>query len=256
MKNLHRYFLNLAYNGQHYVGWQVQKNGDTVQAQINEAMCVIFKEKINVTGCGRTDTGVHAREFFAHFDLTKQITGSQIKNYVNSLNGFLPKDIVVFNIQPVIAGANARFDALSRTYKYYVVQQKDPFLDQFAYVYHIELDIDIMNKATQVLFEYNDFTSFSKVRTQVKTNNCKIHSARWAKAGHTLVFTITADRFLRNMVRAIVGTLIDVGRHKITMDDFRSVIGQKDRSMAGFSVPAHGLFLHSVKYPENIFIAP
>jgi tRNA pseudouridine38-40 synthase len=208
-----------------------------------------------VVGCGRTDSGVHAREFFAHFDLSNQIAESNIKKYLNSLNGFLPNDIVIFNIIPVVSGTNARFDALSRTYKYYVVLQKDPFMDQFAYVYHIELDIDIMNEATQVLFDYDDFTSFSKVKTQVKTNICKINYAKWEKTGHTLVFTITADRFLRNMVRAIVGTLIDVGRHKISVDDFRKVIEQKDRTVAGFSVPAHGLFLHSVEYPENIFVA-
>ena len=254
MKNHHRYFLKLAYNGQNYFGWQVQKKENTVQAEINKAMCTIFKEEINVVGCGRTDTGVHARDFYAHFDLSENLTKTGIQKAISSLNGYLPKDIAIDDIIAVNPKANARFDALSRTYKYYIVQKKDPFMDRFAYIYFVDLDMKMMNKAAEILFEYNDFTSFSKAKTQTKTNNCKISKAKWEKSDSTLVFTITADRFLRNMVRAIVGTLIDVGRNKITIDQFRKIIEQKNRSAAGFSVPAHGLFLHSIEYPKSTFI--
>ena len=256
MKNYHRYFLKLAYNGQNYSGWQIQKNENTVQAEINKAMSTIFKEDINIVGCGRTDSGVHARNFYAHFDLSVELSNIDIQKSINSLNGILPKDIVIDDIISVDQKANARFDATTRTYKYYIVQKKDPFMDQYAYIYFVDLDFELMNKAAEVLFEYKDFTSFSKVKTQTKTNNCKISHALWEKSGNTLVFTITADRFLRNMVRAIVGTLIDVGKHKIDIDQFRSIVELKDRSEAGFSVPAHGLFLHSIKYPESIFSKP
>jgi tRNA pseudouridine38-40 synthase len=254
MKNHHRYFLKLAYNGKKYSGWQVQKNENTVQAEINKALCTIFSEDINVIGCGRTDTGVHARDFYAHFDLPVSLSDSDIQKAINSLNGYLPKDIVIDDILAVNPTANARFDALSRTYKYYIVQKKDPFNEEFAYTYYVDLDIKIMNLAAEILFEYEDFTSFSKVKTQTKTNNCKIILAIWEKSENRLVFTITADRFLRNMVRAIVGTLIDIGRHKINLKEFRNIIELKNRSAAGFSVPALGLYLHSVTYPKSIFV--
>jgi tRNA pseudouridine38-40 synthase len=253
MKDKLRYFLHLAYNGRNYFGWQIQKNANTVQAEVNKAVSAIFKEEINVVGCGRTDTGVHARDFYAHFDLSKKLKQHEIKKSIKSLNGYLPDDIVIFDIIPVLKEANARFNAISRTYKYNIVSQKDPFNDQFAYVCFYDLDMDKMNKAATILFEYDDFTSFSKVNTQVKTNFCKIMEAHWERSGDMLTFTIIADRFLRNMVRAIVGTLIDVGRNKLSVSDFRKVIEQKERSAAGFSVPAHGLFLHKVAYPEDIF---
>jgi len=253
MKNHYRYFLKLAYNGLNYSGWQVQKNENTVQAEVNKALCTIFSQQINVVGCGRTDTGVHARDFYAHFDLPSGLTNSEIHKAINSLNGFLPKDIVIDDILRVADSANTRFDALSRTYKYYIVQKKDPFMDQFAYIYFVDLDLKLMNAAAEILFEYKDFTSFSKVKTQTKTNICNINNAQWEKSDNALVFTITANRFLRNMVRAIVGTLIDIGRHKITLEEFKEIIEQKDRSAAGFSVPAQGLFLHSIEYPDSIF---
>ncbi len=255
MKNTYRYFLKLAYNGQNYLGWQVQKKGETVQSTINTALNTIFKEKINVVGCGRTDTGVHARDFYAHFDLSINLSDSDIQKAIKSLNGYLPKDIVIDDILFVNPSANARFDALSRTYKYYIVQRKDPFMDQLAYIYYVNLDIDMMNKAAEILCTFADFTSFSKVGTQTKTNICKIDYAHWELSDNTLVFTIKADRFLRNMVRAIVGTLIDVGRNKINLDTFIEIIEQKDRSAAGFSVPAHGLFLHKVEYPKSVFLS-
>jgi len=254
MKDKFRYFLHLAYNGRNYYGWQIQKKENTVQAEVNKAVSAIFKEEINVVGCGRTDTGVHSRNFYAHFGLPYQIHKIEKDKSIKSLNGFLPNDIVIFDILQVSSDANARFDAISRTYKYYIINQKDPFNDQFAYVCFYNLDLDKMNNAAHILSEYNDFTSFSKVNTQVKTNICKINLAHWEQSGNMLTFTINADRFLRNMVRAIVGTLIDVGRNKLSSDDFRKIIEQKDRSAAGFSVPAHALFLHKVVYPKEIFI--
>lgn len=254
MKNHYRYFLKLAYNGMNYFGWQVQKKENTVQAEINKALSTIFRENINVVGCGRTDTGVHAKDFYAHFNLPNGLTNVEIKKAINSLNGLLLKDIVIYDIIPVHSKSNARFDAISRTYKYYIVQKKDPFRNQFAYVYFVDLDVKLMNEAAEVLLEYIDFTSFSKVKTQTKTNNCKISRASWEIIDQQLVFTITADRFLRNMVRAIVGTLIDIGRHKITFGQFKQIIEDKNRSAAGFSVPAQGLFLHSIEYPKSIFI--
>jgi tRNA pseudouridine38-40 synthase len=253
MKDKHRYFLHLAYNGRNYFGWQIQKKENSVQAEINKAVSTIFREKLNVVGCGRTDTGVHARDFYAHFSCSQKFTRTELLKYIKSLNGFLPSDIVIFDIIPVSKDANARFDAISRTYKYYLVTQKDPFHDQFAFHCSYKLNLVKMNEASDILAEYKDFTSFSKVKTQVKTNNCEIMEAKWEQSGNLITFTISADRFLRNMVRAIVGTLIDVGRNKIRIKDFRTIIELKERSAAGFSVPAHGLFLHKVTYPDHIF---
>lgn len=254
MKNQHRYFLKLAYNGARYLGWQIQKQGPTVQQVVNDGLTAIMRQPINVVGCGRTDTGVHAREFYAHFNLTAPLSPDEFAIRIKKLNGYLPKDIVALGILPVKQDASARFSALKRTYKYEVVTSKDPFRTDSAYAYLSKLDVKKMNTAAAALFDYTDFTSFSKVNTQVKTNNCMIHEASWQQEGNLLVFTITADRFLRNMVRAIVGTLFNVGRGKLSIAGFKAVIESKDRSNAGYSVPAHGLYLQSVEYPEDIFI--
>ncbi len=248
----YRYFLNLAYNGANYSGWQIQPNALSVQQTIDEAISTILQQEINIVGCGRTDTGVHAKEFFAHFDLDKNIS-DKTEDITKRLNHFLPKDISIFKFIPVDSDAHARFDAVSRSYKYIVSRRKDPFYKDFSYYVHDNLNIDKMNEAAQILFEFTDFTSFSKLHTQVKTNNCKILQAYWGKKGHLLIFNITADRFLRNMVRAIVGTLLDVGRDKKTIEEFKNIIESKNRSNAGYSVPAQGLFLTKVDYPPNIF---
>lgn len=254
MLDHYRYFIRISYNGGRYLGWQVQKQTPTVQAEVNDALTTILRNPINVVGCGRTDTGVHARHFFAHFDVPTPLIADQIPMLVKKLNGFLPWDIVVHELLAVTSEANARFSALRRTYKYEILSTKNAFRHAYSYLYYGTLDVDRMNSAAKVLFEYTDFTSFSKVNTQVKTNNCKIHEALWTKEEDLLVFSISADRFLRNMVRAIVGTLLDVGKEKLSIRDLRQIIETKDRSAAGYSVPAHGLYLHKVDYPAAIFL--
>lgn len=252
-----RYFIKIAFNGKNYNGWQIQGDSPTVQKTLNNALSIIYKEEIQTTGAGRTDTGVHASEFFAHFDSELSTPDSGL---IYRLNGILPKDIKVFDIFPVREDAHARYSAISRTYKYYISRNKDPFYNEYAYYLYGKLDIDKMNEAAQLLFNYNDFTSFAKLHTNTKTNNCKIIHAEWksndqrSTINDKLIFTITADRFLRNMVRAIVGTLLDVGRGKLTIEKYKQVIDSKNRSNAGYSVPAHALFLTKIEYPEDIFL--
>lgn len=248
---LERYFIYLAYNGKNYCGWQIQPNGVSVQSTLEEALSVLLREPVAVTGAGRTDAGVHARQMTAHFDFPERI--GNLEALADKLNRLLPKDIAVQRIVPVRADAHARFDALSRTYKYYVTRHKDPFYYEGTYKIHGDMDFEAMNRAAGVLSEYVDFTSFSKLHTDVKTNNCRIMQAGWAKEGDTWVFTIQADRFLRNMVRAVVGTLFEVGRGKLTVDGFRRVIELKDRGKAGTSVPGHALYLVDVAYPDSLF---
>lgn len=248
---VNRYFIYLAYNGKNYCGWQIQPNGVSVQQTLEEALFTILRTPVPVTGAGRTDAGVHARLMVAHFDWEQ--SGLSTEQVADKLNRVLPKDIAVFRIVPVRPDAHARFDATSRTYKYYITTEKDPFTYDFTYKVHGILDIEAMNQACEILFEYIDFTSFSKLHTDVKTNNCRITYARWEKEASGWCFTITADRFLRNMVRAIVGTLLEVGRGKLSLQGFRQVIEAKDRGKAGTSVPGHALFLTDVTYPETIF---
>ncbi len=245
----YRYFIKLAYNGANYHGWQEQKNAPSVQQTITNAMNDILGRKISLTGCGRTDTGVHATEYYAHFEVEEEIGGEGLEHLNFRLNSYLPKDIAIYDIYPVEAGMHARFSALSRTYKYYIHTRKDPFLlDNSWFVYGLD-DIEIMNRGSKLLLEYEDFTSFSKLHTQTKNNICHISHALWEREDHRLIFTITADRFLRNMVRAIVGTLVDLGNHKIDLEGLRKIIESHDRSAAGQSVPAQGLFLNRVVYP-------
>ena len=250
----YRYFVKLSYNGNAYHGWQWQENAITVQQVLEEALSAIFAGKIAVTGAGRTDTGVHAREFYAHFDHEKHFEDAELKEKIFKLNGFLPADILISDIMRVKDDAHARFSALSRTYEYYISTRKDPFNNELAWLVYGSLDIDEMNKGAAILLEYKDFTSFSKLHTQVNTNNCNVMEAVWESKDHLFVFNIKADRFLRNMVRAIVGTLVDIGKKKTDIEDLRNIIEAKDRSAAGLSVPAHGLFLANIEYDNGIWI--
>ena len=248
-----RYFIYLSYNGTRYCGWQNQPNGISVQCCLEEVISKVLRHDIRIVGAGRTDAGVHARMMVAHFDVPEVIENTAA--LVEKLNNMLPKDIAISKITPVTDDAHARFDACSRTYKYVLSEKKDTF--NYEYVYRMSLkkmDFDAMNRACRVLFYYSDFTSFSKLHTDVKTNNCRIMQAEFVPHKEGWCFIIRADRFLRNMVRAVVGTLLEVGRGKMTLDEFRAVIEAKDRCKAGSSVPAQGLFLVEVEYPEAIFL--
>ncbi|GHT64013.1 tRNA pseudouridine synthase A [Bacteroidia bacterium] len=246
-----RYFIYLSYNGANYCGWQNQPNGVSVQQKIEESLGIFLRKPVPVTGAGRTDAGVHARMMAAHFDWEDDDFEPEI--LTDKLNRILPPDIAIQKIVRVSPEAHARFDAISRTYRYSISFQKDPFDYSFHYRLNRPLNFDLMNEAASILFEYTDFTSFSKLHTDVKTNLCRIMQAEWTPEDDTSVFTITADRFLRNMVRAIVGTLLDVGREKLSIAGFREIIEAKDRSKAGSSVPGNALFLVNIEYPLTIF---
>lgn len=239
-----RYLIELAYNGKNYQGWQIQPNGATVQEVLNNAISVILRQTIDTVGCGRTDTGVHAKQYFAHFDSESEIPS----NFLRSLNGILPQDIAVHDVQMVSNDFNARFDAISRTYEYHIIFEKDPFLNQLAVRWFNDLNVDEMNKACRTIIGSKDFASFSKVNTDVKHYECNLIAAHWYYRENILVFEVTANRFLRNMVRAMVGTLIQVGEGKIDVKKFEEILESKDRRNAGTSVPAHGLYLVAVEY--------
>lgn len=240
-----RYFIELAYKGKSYHGWQIQPDAITVQEKINNAISTVLREDISIVGAGRTDAGVHASQMFAHFDTDKKLDN----NFAFRLNSILPDDIVIFNTKLVHNEAHARFDASSRSYEYKIWLGRNPFLlDSTWQLYKQELDINLMNKAAAILYDYEDFECFSKVKTEVHTFNCSVTNAEWIINGNELTFHISANRFLRNMVRAIVGTLMDIGLGKITIDDFKKIIESKNRSNAGTSVPAKGLFLTKVAY--------
>lgn len=245
----HRYFIEIMFDGTAYHGWQVQPNSSTVQQQINQAISIILGENINIVGAGRTDTGVHAKQMFAHFD---SLVSFEVKDLVYKLNSFLKNDISVLRVFEVDDSAHSRFDAISRKYEYLIHFNKNPFLINKSWYFQRELDIDLMNDASKLLLNYTDFTSFSKMHTQTKTNNCSVMMAIWEIVNDTLIFSIEADRFLRNMVRAIVGTLVAVGEKKISIEEFVEIIESKNRSKAGASVPAYGLYLVSIKYPKII----
>lgn len=245
-----RYFMRLAYNGANFHGWQTQPNATTVQETIEHAMSTVLRKPISITGAGRTDAGVNAAMMIAHFDCDSM--PEDTAPLVRSLNSLLGKNIAIYTIFKVDDDAHARFDATSRTYKYFAHTVKSPFIYPLSWQCNPKLDFDKMNEAAKVLLQYTDFTSFSKLHTDVATNNCRITHAQWEPEGEQMVFTITADRFLRNMVRAIVGTLVDVGMGKITKSDFCRIIKQKDRCCAGTSMPGHALFLWDITYPFEI----
>jgi len=244
-----RYFIQLSYKGTAYHGWQVQKNARSVQELVNKALSTVLRAPIETLGCGRTDTGVHALQLFAHFDYEKKFRPDKI---LIALNGLLPHDIAVQHIFKVTETAHARFDAIARSYEYHICFIKDPFLTNFAWHIHHRPAIEPMNLACKILIDHADFSCFSKSHTQVKTNICKITEASWKMDQKELVFYITADRFLRNMVRAIVGTMMKIGKSELSLDQFVQILESKDRSMAGMSVPAEGLYLCKVEYPYEL----
>ncbi len=265
MPQTQRYFIELAYNGTNYHGWQSQPNAVGVQELVDKALSTVFRTNIETTGAGRTDTGVHARQLFAHFDVESIVDrpwtieeqnnedgyGLSTMDYgqkLRSINALLPQDIAVKQIIPVKEDAHARFDAIERSYEYHIHFEKDPFLHSFSWHLRDRPNVALMNQAAKIIMEYTDFSCFSKSNTQVKTNNCKITRAEWLEQDGKLVFYISADRFLRNMVRAIVGTLLMVGKQEIEPEEVRPIIESKNRSKAGTSVPACGLYLTEVKY--------
>lgn len=241
-----RFFITLSFDGTNYHGWQIQPNSDSVQQRLQEALSTLLRQPIEVVGAGRTDTGVHARMMVAHFDWEELIDGKQL---AYKLNKFLPQDIAVQEVRLVDEEKHARFSATSRTYHYFIHMRKDPFQQAYSWQVPFKLDFEKMNEAAKVLLEYKDFTSFSKVNTDTKTNLCDVKEAFWEEiAPDRWRFTITANRFLRNMVRAIVGTLVEVGRGRLSPEDVRRIIEAKDRCSAGESVPAKGLFLVDIMY--------
>ncbi|MDR1758571.1 MAG: tRNA pseudouridine(38-40) synthase TruA [Bacteroidales bacterium] len=243
-----RYFVKLAYNGIPFFGWQIQPNRITVQAILQDVFSRLLKQPIIFTGCGRTDTGVHAKCFYAHFDCNIVLNVSEKNIFLRKVNSFLPKEIVVYNMYAVPPDAHARYDAIERTYRYYIAMQKDPFNFHFAYRFFMSLNVEKMNAAAEILLQTNDFTSFCKLHSQTSNNTCQVSCAKWYAKNGLLVFEITANRFLRNMVRAIVGTLLKVGKEKMSITCFQRVIEDKNRCSAGESVPAHALFLENVTY--------
>ena len=242
-----RYFIELSYDGTPFVGWQRQTKGDSVQSCLEDALSILFRKKISIVGAGRTDAGVHALQIFAHVDLDGHVD----QDLIFRLNKLLQKEIAVKNIISVTQDAHARFDAVSRIYRYNITTEKNPFLQKRS-SFCKPIDVELMNQAAKILIDHKDL-KFSKSKTDVKTYICDIQHAYWQENGSELVFFIQANRFLRNMVRAIVGTLIEVGLGKISILDFESILASCDRSQAGYSVPAHGLYLEKVSYPKHIF---
>lgn len=248
-----RWFIDISYRGEPYHGWQVQPGVVTVQSTLEDALSTVMRQPVAVTGAGRTDAGVNARRMIAHIDLPDGYRPDN--SFMRSLNSLCGRDIAINSILPVRADAHARFDAVERTYRYFVHTEKNPFLGKLSWQGPTELDFDAMNLAALELLGQKDFTSFSKLHTDVKTNICDLRAAQWHHLeGERWFFEITADRFLRNMVRAVVGTLVDVGRHKLTANDLVDILQAKDRCAAGTSMPAEPLFLWEVKYPDNIFL--
>lgn len=243
-----RFFIEFSYHGKNYFGYQIQPNQNSVQEELEKALSTILRQNIKTTGAGRTDTGVHAKKMYAHFDTDLNLD----PHWVYRLNSILPKDIAVKDIFQVEADLHARFDATYRTYEYFISLEKNPFTEDFAWQYKKpEFDVSKMNEACKILFEYEDFGSFAKVGADNKTNLCTIYKAHWEQNGFELKFTISANRFLRNMVRAIVGTMVEIGTGKVAPEQMHHIITQQNRNAAGSSAPAKGLFLVDVGYPFN-----
>ncbi|MGN0281532.1 MAG: tRNA pseudouridine(38-40) synthase TruA [Prevotella sp.] len=241
-----RYFITLGYDGTSFHGWQIQPNGNSVQAELQKALSILLRQPLTVVGAGRTDAGVHARKMVAHFDFNDKLDCGQM---AYRLNRMLPKSIAVYEVQKVNDDLHARFSAIKRTYHYYVHTHKNPFLRHYSCELHYELNFDLMNTAAKILLEYSDFGAFCKSHSDVKTTLCNVMAAEWHQLSPTSwYFEISADRFLRNMVRAIVGTLIDVGRGRLSLEEFRNVIEGRKRTAAGESMPANALFLEDVEY--------
>ena len=249
IKNRLRYFIELSYNGKAYHGWQSQPNAISVQEVLEKALFTLLREPIDIVGAGRTDAGVHAKQMFAHFDTDVAFLPEEL---TYKLNSFLPKCIAIHAIFEVPNNAHARFDAISRSYSYKISLTKNVFDYNYSYNFKLPLDIEVMNKACKVLFEYEDFKCFSRSNTDVKTYNCDIMKAEWVNENEMLIFYITANRFLRNMVRAIVGTMINIGLGKISIEQFHEILKSKDRKKAGASVPGHALYLTNIEYPNYI----
>lgn len=242
-----RYFVTFSYDGSRYHGWQIQPNGNSVQAELQRALTILLRRDTAVVGAGRTDAGVHARMMVAHFDVDESL--EDCAQMVYRLNRILPRDIAVSRVEPVAEDMHARFSATSRTYHYYIHTRKDPFLRSYSCELHYDLDFEAMNTAAAMLLEYDDFGAFCKSHADVKTTLCRVSAARWHQmTDHSWYFEITANRFLRNMVRAVVGTLVDVGRHRLTIDDFRRVVEGRRRTEAGESMPGEALFLEDIRY--------
>jgi tRNA pseudouridine38-40 synthase len=248
-----RYFIDLSFKGTAYHGWQLQPNARTVQEEIEKALQMLTGSETKTTGAGRTDTGVHARHFIAHFDSDHDLPANSA-DFLYKMNAILPGDILIHGIRPVGPDSHARYSAVSRTYKYTITTEKDPFTPEFSWFYRFPLDVEKMNLAAEKLRAYSDFTSFSKLHSDVKTNRCQIFEAGWTIEPPKLIFTIKADRFLRNMVRAITGTLTEIGRGKMDINELDAIIEGRDRRLAGFSVPAQGLMLWKIEYPPEINI--
>jgi tRNA pseudouridine38-40 synthase len=246
-----RYFFQISYNGKNYHGWQSQANAEGVQEVVEKVLSTVLREKIAIVGSGRTDTGVHCAQQFFHADIEKEFS---VDKLIIQLNAFLPKDIAIHSIQQVKDAASARYDAYERTYEYHITRIKDPLKVGLAYYYFKALDLQTMNKAAALLCGTHDFECFSKVKTDVNHFICDLKKAKWNEKDHSLVFTITANRFLRGMVRAVVGTLLDVGSGKITLKEFQDILKSKDRKKAGMNVPPEGLYLMEVKYHKTIFL--
>ena len=244
-----RYFLEVSYRGSHYSGFQSQKNANTIQTEVEKAFKVLLKEEIQLTGSSRTDAGVHALQNYFHFDTKSELSSQLLYN----LNAILPRDIAARNLHKVKDEAHCRFDASAREYKYYIYQKKNPFLKDNAYYYPYTMDLEIMQKAATIIKEYSDFTSFSKRNTQVKSFTCDVHESHWTIEGECFVYHVKANRFLRGMVRALVATMLKVGRNKTNLDNFRTIIESQDCTLADFSAPPNGLFLVRITFPNNYF---
>lgn len=243
-----RYFIEVAYKGTNYKGFQIQENANSVQAEVQRAMEVLFRQSFQLTGSSRTDAGVHALQNYFHFDAEIDLKEKQLYN----LNALLPSDIAIKKIFPVNEKSHCRFSAVSREYEYHIYTQKNPFLNDRAYYYPFKLEVELLNKAAEILFDYKDFTSFSKRNTQVKTFICDISRSEWELRDERLVYKVQSNRFLRGMVRGLVGTMLKVGRKQVSLDEFKLIIEGGDCTKADFSAPAHGLFLMAVNYPGDV----